>query len=296
MPFENENLNWDDLRLFLAVAQAGGLTAATASTRASAPTLSRRMSHLERVLATTLFERGQSGYELTADGRELLDLVRRMDLPAQSIDSWRQRRDPRPLVRITAGIWTSVFIARHVKTVMPDSKAPRIELLTGANFLNLTRREADLGIRNQRPEQQGLARRRLGLVKFAIFGTADYLAANPQAHSDDRFFACDWVVPSPSSRTGASTTWLHQRLETSAILTCGTSQSVLEAVAAGAGLSIFPDFIGEADPRLERCCEFIEELTHSQWLVSHDDDRALPHIRQVSRALRDLFLNGDGSV
>ena len=289
MPFENENLDWDDLRLFLAVAQAGGLSGATAVTRTSAPTLSRRMVYLERILATTLFTRGQSGYQLTADGRELLDLVRHMHLPAQSIDNWRKRRDPRPLVRITAGTWTSAFIARHIKTVVSSGSAPRIELLTGANFLNLSRREADLGIRNQRPEQRGLARRRLGTVRFAIYGAGDYLATAPQARSDDRFAACDWIVQSTSNTTGASTAWLQQRLKTSASLTSGTPQSALEAVAAGAGLSIFPTFIGEADPRLKRCSDFIEELTHTQWLVSHDEDRTLPHIRQVSSALVALF-------
>lgn len=289
MPFENEIPDWDDLRLFLAVAQAGGLSGATGVTRASAPTLSRRMAHLERVLATTLFERSQSGYALTAEGRELLDLVRQMDLSAQSVNGWRQRMDPRPKVKITAGTWTSAFIARHVKALMPNRQAPRIELLTGANFLNLSRREADLGIRNQRPEQQGLARRRLGLVRFAIYGTPDYLAANSKARTDDRFFACDWISTSPSATTGASTIWLHQRLETSASLICGTPQGVLEAVAAGAGLSILPSFVGEPDPRLERCSDFIEELTHTQWLVSHDEDRTLPHIRQVSQALHHLF-------
>ncbi|WP_282605512.1 LysR family transcriptional regulator [Pelagibius sp. Alg239-R121] len=289
MPFKNEIVDWDDLRLFLAVAQAGGLAGATSVTQASAPTLSRRMTHLERAFGTALFDRHQSGYDLTSAGRELLDQVRNMDLQAQSINAWRQQIDPRPVVKITAGVWTSVFIARHLNRITRGATAPRIELLTGANFLNLSRREADLGIRNQKPEQQGLARRRIGPVKFAIYGQKDYVDANPHAGDDTRFAACDWVVPSVAGTTGSSTLWLSQRLITPANLTCGTPQTVLEAAGEGAGLCVLPCFIGGADPRLTRCSDFIEELTHTQWLVSHNENRTLPHIRQVSRALYALF-------
>ena len=295
MSFENEIVDWDDLRLFLAVAQAGGLAGATSVTRASAPTLSRRMTHLEKAFGTVLFHRHQSGYDLTAAGRELLDQVRNMDLQAQSINTWRQQMDPRPVVKITAGVWTGVFIARHLNQITGTTNAPRIELLTGANFLNLSRREADLGIRNQKPEQQGLARRRIGIVKFAIYGQQAYVDANPQALEDSRFGACDWVVPSLSGTTGSSTLWLRQRLSTPAKLTCGTPQTVLEAVVGGTGLCVLPCFVGGTDPRLTRCSDFIEELTHTQWLVSHNEDRTLPHIRQVSRALYELFIREKAS-
>ncbi|WP_259780873.1 LysR family transcriptional regulator [Aestuariispira ectoiniformans] len=288
MTFNNEKMGWEDLRLFFAVAENGGLSGAVGATGASAPTLSRRMAALERTIGAALFDRRHSGYKLTSAGRELFEYVRGMTMQAQLISNWQENLDPRPVVRITAGIWTSVFIARNLSEICEGRIGLRIELLTGADFLNLSRREADIAIRNQKPEQQGLARKRIGPVHFAIYGATDYVESHPDALTEARYMACDWVVS--ATKTGASTAWLQLQLAGQAAkLVCGTAQTILEAVGAGEGLCILPCFIGDADARLRRCSPTIDELCHTQWLVSHDDDRHLPHIRQVSAALADLF-------
>ena len=77
----DETWNWDDLRLFLAVARASGLAKAAPMTRVSAPTLSRRMTSLERALGGTLFLRHRNGYDLTTAGKELLELAEEYNLP-----------------------------------------------------------------------------------------------------------------------------------------------------------------------------------------------------------------------
>lgn len=289
MSSENGMLNWEDLRLFLLVAQAGGLIGATHLTNTSASTLSRRMTNLEKALGITLFERLQTGYNLTSQGEELYLRTQEMEVKSRAIQSWQKNLDPRPVVRITAGAWTSVFIARHLEQLSNRTDGPRIELLTGANFLNLTRREADLGIRNQRPEQQGLARRRIGPVSFAIYGSLSYVKSNHYATTQDRFTACDWVLLSPSSATGASSSWLREKVGESPRLICNSPQSVLEAAAAGSGLCILPRFIGASDSRLACCSDSIGALTHSQWQVSHNESRRSTSIMQVSSKLFELF-------
>lgn len=289
MHFENETLNWEELRLFLLVAKAGGLAGAARVAGVSTATFSRRMTRLEKTLGVTLFERLQTGYNLTTHGEELCARVQEMEAKSRQIQSWSKHLDSRSVVRVTAGTWTSMFIARHLNDLTNRSGGTRIELLTGANFLSLSRREADLGIRNKMPDQQGLARRRIGPVSFSIYGSQEYVGANKQSTTEDRFEACEWLALAPSGATGMSSTWLHQQIGDSPRLVCNSPQSVLEACATGSGLCILPRFIGETDNRLVCCSDSIDALTHTQWQVSHNDSRWLPHIVDVSRNLFELF-------
>lgn len=289
MSFKNKTPNWDDLRLFLAVAQEGGLVGAAAVSGSSSPTLSRRMRHLEDTLDVPLFDRNPTGYDLTNHGRELLSRVQEMSGQSKSIQTWLTQLDNRPVVRVTAGFWTSVFLARHLRDISPGSTGPRIELLTGANFLNLSRREADIAVRNKVPDQQGLTRKRIGRVSFAIYGSNEYCASHSDAFVDDRYTSCDWVTPSISGGTGTSSFWLRQQIGGSAALTCDSPQAVLEAVVAGVGLCILPVFIGTTDPRLQQCSPAIECIQHTQWLVKHQEDGNLAHVRKVFRNIDTLF-------
>lgn len=273
----------------MAVAQEGGLVGAAAISGASSPTLSRRMRHLEDTLDVQLFDRTPSGYDLTPHGRELLGRVQEMAGQSKSIQTWLGQLDHRPIVRVTAGFWTSVFLARHLQDISVGSTGPRIELLTGASFLNLSRREADIAVRNKVPDQQGLAKKRIGRVSFAIFGSIDYCASHLDAFVDSRYTSCDWVVPSVSGGTGTSSFWLRDQISGTATLTCDSPQAVLEAVAAGNGLCILPLFIGTTDPRLQQCSSPIESIEHTQWLARHQDDGELSHVRHVFRKIDALF-------
>ncbi len=288
MSFKNETMNWDDLRLFLAVAKSNGLAGAAHETRASIPTLSRRISQLETDMGVKLFDRHKTGFTLTSHGHELLAKVSEMDIQAGLIQSWHQNLDPRPMVKVTAGTWTSLFISRHLHTLMQGTNI-RLQLISDTSFLNLLRREADIGIRNQMPNQQGLIRRRMGQVSFAIFGEKNYLISNPAAFTDKRFSECDWILPSKAGSAGSSAFWLHQHLGGIAKITCDNRQILLEAIIQGAGLTILPCFIGNAIPQLEKCSDTIDELTHTQWLVSHEEAKTRSHIRKTKNALYKLF-------
>jgi len=281
--------SWEDLRLFLAVAQEGGLASAANAANSSAPTLNRRIRNLEITLGVALFDRHRNGYDLTLHGRQLLDRVLGMDTLSKAIQTWREELDQRPIVRIAAGAWTSVFLARHMNVISNRTDNTCIEILTGANFLNLSRHEADIGIRNRSPDQQGLARKRIGPVDFAVYGSVAYSESSSEAFSEQRYAECDWVAMSESGGTGTSSHWLKQRMDGAAKLICATPHSMLEAVAAGTGLCILPCFIGSADQRLRQCSAPLEALRHTQWLASHDASRNLPHIRSVSRRIVRLY-------
>ena len=285
----NETWNWDDLRLFLSVARAGGLAKAVPITQVSAPTLSRRMISLERALGISLFVHRRDGYDLTIAGKELLELAEAVERGALSVDRWRTAADRHPVVKIAAGAWTSTFIARHISNLIDQNENLTIEILTDIAPADLMRREANIGLRNRRPETPGLAGQRLVRVEFAIYGEETLVRSCPEVPDERRFGDCRWVTFSPPGPKVPSTVWLDQHLHGEATLRCSTAQAVLEAAIAGSGLCVLPCFIGDAEPRLARTSKIIAELGHDQWLVSHDDDRHDKQIRRVSGRLVKLI-------
>ena len=277
----DETYNWDDLRLFLAVARSGGLAAAASATALSPPTLGRRMTDLERSLGLTLFARHRLGYDLTAAGRDLVAHAEAFEQQALALERWRSSRESLPVVRIAAGDWTARFLTEHAAALVEPTEGPFLEVLVGVSDSDLNRREANLGIRNRRPDRPGLAGRRLGPVEFAVFATADLLARHPGADSDRRFDLPDWVVFSPTDGVTPSAAWLQRKLRATPALRCSSPRLVLDAALAGAGLCVLPCFVGDAEAGLERASDPITDLAHEQWLVSHDDDRHDPRIRSV---------------
>lgn len=285
----SETWSWDDLRLFLVVARAGGLAGAARASGVSPPTLGRRMVSLEQGLGKQLFLRHRDGYDLTTGGKDLLQLAEALELNSLNINRWRDSNAAGIIVKIAAGAWTSAFIARHIGNLISQDDGTAIELVTGTSRADLLRREANLGIRNRRPETAGLAGYRLTRVEFAVYGARAYVEGNPTAGDHRRFGQCRWIAFAPAGPKTPSAVWLDEQLSQDPIVKCRAAQEVLEASASGIGLCVLPCFVGDSHAGLIRASDIIAELGHEQWLVSHDEDRRNRHIRRVSEKLKALI-------
>ncbi len=257
----------DDYALFLAVADAGGLAGAARATGQSPPTLSRRMTALEKRIGKRLFERGQRGYRVTAAGRALADELTPLRKLQSSLHRWTSH-DVKPKVRITAGYWTSRFLARFIHRVWSPDSAWIPEFLSSNATIDIARREADIGIRNRRPDQSWLAGRITGRVDYAEYGVSasvtGYLALT------------EGQASTPSDR------WLRAN-RTDRIVTGGSDPRLNADLAlSGLGRVIMPTFAGDDMPGLERLSPPIEEIGHEEWLVAHHDAR---HDRPIRAAL-----------
>ena len=195
-------MDWDDLRLFLAVARAGGLSAAAGRSHASPATLGRRLAALERALGARLFHRRRDGYDLTEAGRELLAKAAAAEDAVLSIERWSAAAAEPASVRIACGTWSSAFLAEHAEAIAGSRPRLTLDLVTGSADVDLLRREADLGIRNRRPATPGLAGRRLGTVAFAVYGARQRLADHAAGGGAPPFDAADWVVFGAPARQG----------------------------------------------------------------------------------------------
>lgn len=154
----SNELNWQDVRLFLAVAENGSFSAAARELKLGQPTLSRRIAELEAQLGGPLFTRFSHGCEVTALGAKLLPAAQQMAV--WSTEALTQIQAPNKVegrVRITAPPAVAFALlppaAAELKAEFPDIQ---LEVLSGIDTLNLARGEADISLRTKKPEDGDL--------------------------------------------------------------------------------------------------------------------------------------------
>ncbi len=273
------DMNWDDLRLFLDVARLGGLNAAARATGASPATLGRRVLALEAVIGEPLFVRSAKGYRLTEAGESLRDRASEIETGFSALAAWRKERHGERTIRLSAGHWTASYLARHIDRLWRPEDRFRIEFITSNEKLDIGRRQADLGLRNMRPTEQWLAGRLVGQTTFALYAGRKLVLGVAAG----MFVGLSGTLITPSAR------WLETHHGDRVGIRGNDASSILELVAAGAGLSVFPCFIGDNDPRLVRVASIIDELTSETWLVSHHDERHAPHVRTLANRIAALM-------
>ncbi|MEL6679527.1 MAG: LysR family transcriptional regulator [Pseudomonadota bacterium] len=264
-------VDWSDLQTFLAVARAGGLSAASAETGLSPATLGRRMNALESTLGQRLFLRGAQGYALAPDGTALLVDAEAMERAASGIG---RGGSAAPDVRITAGFWTAQFLAARLASFWTPEAPWRPDLRVANARLDLGRREVDIGVRNRRPSEPWLAGRMLGHVAFAVYGT-------PGAD-------LPWIDLAAAGVSTPSALWVAG--QEGPRLVTNDPAVVLIWLRAGLGRAVLPTFAGDAVAEVARQGPPIAALRTEQWLVSHHDHRHHPPVRAALEALAPVLL------
>ncbi len=267
-----KDVNWNDLQLFLAVAREGGLTAASKITGRSAATLGRRMLQLEIAMGCELFARHDRGYELLTDGHQLLAEITNIETMLQRIPV-SSNKTKLPLVKVSAGTWTTLALMQKLESLTGSPPDLLLRFVSTEKVLNITHRETSIGFRNQRPTDESLVCRKLSRVEFAPYATPDAPECWIKVMSE-----------TPSSR------WLNGISDEDTLCEVSSPRNSLDLALSGKGIALLPTFIGDAYSKLVRKGEFIEELSHDQWLVLHHEDRYLPEVRRLLARLAEVTL------
>jgi DNA-binding transcriptional LysR family regulator len=247
-------LDWDDLRYLLAVRRAGSLNAAARSLGVDKATVSRRIAAAEEALGVRVFDRKPDGYELTPHGERALDAVADIDQTVAGLVSelTEARGDKTGIVHVTV----PQFFASHVLLpALPAFRAahPGIDVVLNASsaVANMAQREAEVGLRNVKPDQQSVTVKRVGMLGSAVYGSRAYIEARgaPAGPRDlpghelvgwDRGFTFvaqfHWI--------GESGARVPVRVNDAAVL--------CHAVEAGLGLGVLPCLLGDERPGLVR--------------------------------------------
>ncbi|OWJ68259.1 LysR family transcriptional regulator [Inquilinus limosus] len=283
--------NWDDIRIFLAVARTGSLTEAARRLGLSQPTIGRHLRSLEGLAGARLFDRLPNRLELTARGRTLLQAAGGMEEGAgallrelqQSVDA---EAEP---VRVSATSSVALFLTAHLQVLLAES-GQAIAIGNSRARANLAWREADIALRMRRvPEEGDLAARRVGRIGFALYAARAYL--EPRGLGGDSSLAgLDFIgLPEPE-RTPSQSAWFDA-VAAQGTLRCRLGEVYLRhrAAADGLGVALLPCFLGDADDRLLRLGGPVPELAEDVYLMLHGELRRDDAVRAVTEALAALF-------
>ncbi|HUN49255.1 MAG TPA: LysR family transcriptional regulator [Stellaceae bacterium] len=281
--------DWDDLRVFLTLARDGKLTAAARRLEVSHPTVARRVKALEDAIGARLFDRLPDRFVLTSAGEELLADAQAMERAAESI----HRRSAglgdtfHGTVRLSAGEAMAGFLAERLPRIRHNMNCVEIELVATHTLANLSRREADLLIREQVPDLASIVTRKLGRAAHAVYAGLDLAVADRSRAALRRM---PWAGFDEEHGYMPGQGWVLDLLEGERPAVRVNNWLVLrDAARAGAGLAVLPCYLGDGDPRLRRVGPVLREVAADQWLLVHRDIRALPRVRAVMDALVRVF-------
>jgi molybdate transport repressor ModE-like protein len=190
------DISWDDARLFLAIAEAGSVSAAARSLRVAQPTVSRRLRELEDALGFALFDRAHGGTTLTTRGERLLEPARKMAEWAAELERAAENKLAKPsgLVRVTAPPGVAFdFLAPFAAWLRTKQRDLRLEVLSSVEYLDLARGAADLAIRLRAPQRDLVVIARAEQI-VAAFASKAYAARLPKKPS---LADVDWVAWAP---------------------------------------------------------------------------------------------------
>lgn len=245
------NLDWEKLRLFDTVAEAGSFTEAARRLHMSQPALSRQIAALEDSLGAKLFHRHARGLAMTHEGEQLraatADMHERIDKAAQAIDVSRDR--PTGAIRLTTTVsFGSTWLARQLGDFLDLYPDISVHLMLTDADLDLAKREADVAIRFHRPFQSELMQRPLAGIRHHLVASPDYLARHgePKTIADlDHHRLISYGDAAPEFLKGIN--WIlelgHEGSPRAAALTINNSHGVLQAVEAGAGIAALPSYL-----------------------------------------------------
>lgn len=279
---------WDDVRVFLAIARAGTLSAAARALGQSQPTMGRRLNALEASLGQALFQRTAEGFVLTDEGASVLAHAERMEADALSFSRQLDGADSHleGMLRVSASDW---FGLHAIAPVCAELTAlhPRItvELLTDARLFSLARREADLVARIVPFDEPDVVQRRLMHVSYALYTST---SSPPFPEQEPRLVTMDLGFSEMPDAV-----WLRSRYPQGRIAFRSNSRHVQAvACAAGVGVAVLPCLLGDSHPGLRRVELDLPPPGRDVWLGYHRDLRRLPRLR----ALVDLLVERLGEA
>jgi DNA-binding transcriptional LysR family regulator len=287
-------LNWDDLRFFLAVAEAGSLSAASSLLKVNTTTVLRRVASLEDALGARLFDRSRSGYRLTPRGERLLAQLAPVDqrLSALARDFVADDSEADAVVRVAAGdVLASAVLAPQLPTFRDEHPELRLEIVTDPNLTGPapsagapagSLKDIDVAIRFARPTQGNVIVRKIGDMAYGLYASQAYLAVRGAPEEPGRL-AGHQVIGFSLSESPLGPVWWMSRAEQGASVVMRSNAVAVRAEAArqGLGLTALPCIVGDQDPLLMRVGQAEDVGALELWLVTHNDSAHVGRVRDA---------------
>lgn len=286
-------MDWDKLRIFHAVADAGSLTHAGETLHLSQSAVSRQIRALEESLNTILFHRHARGLILTEQGELLFDAARSMSkrLDAASARIRDSEEEVFGELRVTTTIgFGSLWLAPRLSVLYREYPDLNIDLMLDERVLDLPMREADVAIRMKEPSQADLVRKKLMTVTMQLFANPAYLAEHGSPNTLEDMRGHRLICQNTKSeQVSAGATLVRELLsyDLPNLLTVNNYFGCLQAVHHGLGIGILPDYVALDDPSLVRVLPDVESNEVPVFLAYPEE---LRHSKRIS-AFRDFVVS-----
>ncbi|MBL0371610.1 LysR family transcriptional regulator [Rhizobium sp. KVB221] len=290
-------MNWDDVRIFLAVARTGQILAASKRLGVNHATLSRRLTALEEALKTRLFIRRTNGCELTAEGEVFLASAERMETEMLAAQANLGRTDTAiaGTVRIGApdGFGVS-FLAPRIGRLIERHPELKIQLVPVPRSFSLSQREADIAVTLERPEQGRLVSAKLTDYTLGLYASRGYVEAHGLPENADALkphrrigYVEDLIFSQSLNFTGEIMRNWNAGFEISSAI------GQTEAVRSGAGICILHNYVARQFSDLVRIMPDIA-IQRTYWTIFHESARELARVRIVADFLHEIVREARG--
>jgi DNA-binding transcriptional LysR family regulator len=286
------DIDWNDLREFLAVARSGSTLAAGRQLRVSQTTVARRIAALEQALGVSLFERRQAGYALTATGQGLVAQAEDVERAASGFGeaAGASARDLSGRVSMTTQeIYAVTLLAPWLRELHERHPEIVIDLDTSEEVRDLGSGSADLALRATKDEQPaGTVGRRLCVDDWALYCSRDYAERHGIPENREALRSHSLIGGGGGNLWRHYQAWLQELgLADKVAVHHASSMGLLSGVRSGFGIAVLPCIVADGEPDLVRCFPPREEHGRTLWLLTHERVRRTPRVRTVVDFLYD---------
>lgn len=283
-----QQLAWDDLRIFLALAQSHSTRQAALRIGVNASTISRKLAALEETLGARLVERHPDGLKLTKAGADVVDAALQMNEQVRSLAQRVAGADRRlvGIVRVCAPEILAPSIARALVPMLAEHGELQVDLRVDDQLVDLSRHETDLAVRVSDTPPPDCIGRKLGRANVGIYASEDYWAKHPFALTDERHRWIEW--PSYVKRKAAYA-WLEREVPAHRVVVhASSSQAVAASVAGGLGLALLTHVHARQYTTLVSRWALPDACGTDVWALTHRETSRNARVRAVLAALRNL--------
>ena len=260
-------MDWDKLKIFHAVAEAGSFTKATLNLHLSQSAISRQIQSLEQDLKVQLFERHARGLVLTENGEYLFKTAHEVISKLKDVETALGDKKNKPSGKLTVTTVVSfgtTWLTPRIQEFMQLNPEIEIELIFDDKELDLSPRQADIGIWMRRPKQLNYIQRKLMDINYHIYGSTKYLEkyGYPKSLNDlnkHRFISYGKGAPSPVFNPDwALKLGMKEQKKRKPIMKVNSVYGLLLAVQSGVGLAALPDYITVSVPNIVKVLPQVE--------------------------------------
>lgn len=287
-------MDWDKLKIFHAVTQAGSFTKAADVLNLSQSAISRQIQSLEYELKTTLYERHARGLSLTDNGEILYKTANEVISKIKEVESDLMDKKDKPsgkIVVTTVVGFGGIWLTPRIQEFMEKNPDIEVELTVTDQELDLSTREADIAIWMRQPKQLNYIQKKLIDINYHIYGSSKYLEkfGVPRTVKDldkHNLITYGRGTPSPLSQKE----WilkLGTKIKRKSVMKVNNIYALLLAVDSGVGLAALPDYMTIGKPGLVKV---LGEINGPKYEAHFVYPQSLKNVARV-QAFRDFIFN-----